>query len=41
MSLIEDENLEAITGWSKKSALTKISGIINTVVRRGINLNYV
>ena len=41
VGLVEDENLEAITSWSKNCTLSKIAGIINTVVRSGVNFHNV
>jgi hypothetical protein len=41
MGLIEDEDLVAVSSWSKDCSLSQISGIVNTVMRCGINFNYV
>jgi hypothetical protein len=41
VGLIENEDLESISGWSKDCSLTKISGIINTVVAGCVNFYYV
>ena len=41
MSLIEDENLVAISSWSKDGSLSQIPGVINTVVTSGIDFNNV
>jgi hypothetical protein len=39
VSLIKDEDLEAIPGGSKHSPLTKFAGVINTVVAGGIDFD--
>lgn len=39
VSLIEDEDLVTVTGRSKDSALTQITGVINTVVAGGVNFD--
>jgi hypothetical protein len=41
VGLIEDEDFVAITSWSKDCSLTQISGIVNTVMARSVNFNYV
>jgi hypothetical protein len=41
MSLIEDEDLVAISGWRKDCSLSQISCVINTVVACRVNFNYV
>jgi hypothetical protein len=39
VSLIEDEDLVTVTGRSKDSALTQITGVIDTVVAGGVNFD--
>jgi hypothetical protein len=41
VSLVENENLVAITSRRISSSLTEFAGVVNTIVRSGINLNYV
>jgi len=41
VGLVQDENLEAISGGGKHRTLAQISSIVNTVVAIGINLNNV
>jgi hypothetical protein len=41
VSLIQNEDLEAISGWSENSSFSEVPGIINTVVRSGIDFNNV
>jgi hypothetical protein len=41
VGLIQDEDFEAITSWSKNCSFSKVSGIIYTVVRGSINFNYI
>jgi hypothetical protein len=39
VSLIEDKDFEAVAGWGKECSFTKVTGIINTVVRSCVDLN--
>ena len=39
MCFIENKDFVAITSWSKHSAFAEISGVINTIVARCINLD--
>jgi hypothetical protein len=39
VSLIEDEDLVAVASRCKDGALSKVSGIVDTVVAGSINLN--
>jgi hypothetical protein len=41
VSLIEDEDLVAISSWRKDGSLSQIPGVINAVVGCGINFNNV
>jgi hypothetical protein len=41
VGLVEDEDLVAVTGRSKQGTLTQVTGIINTVVRSSVDLNYI
>jgi hypothetical protein len=41
VGLIEDKDFVAISGWSKDCSLAQISGIVNTVMARSVNFNYV
>jgi hypothetical protein len=41
MGLVENEDLVSVSGWSKDGSLAQISGIVNPVVARGINFNYI
>jgi hypothetical protein len=41
VSLIEDKDFEAVAGWGKECSFTKVTGIINTVVRSSVNFNYI
>ena len=41
VSLIQDKNLVAITGWCKNRSLAQFTSIIDTVVARGIDLDHV
>jgi hypothetical protein len=39
VGLIQDENLESVAGRGEDGALTKVTGIINTVVARSVNFD--
>jgi hypothetical protein len=39
VSLVQDEDLIAVASRSKDSALSEVSGIVDTVVAGSINLN--
>jgi hypothetical protein len=41
VGLIKDEDLVSVSGWSKDCSLAQISGIVNTVVARSVNFNYI
>jgi hypothetical protein len=39
VSFVEDENLVAVASRSKQCTFTKISGVVNTVVRSSVDFN--
>jgi hypothetical protein len=41
MGLIEDEDLETVPCRSENGAFSEVSGVIDTVVAGGINLNHI
>jgi hypothetical protein len=41
VSLVKDEDLVAVAGRCVTSALAQFAGVVNTIVRCGIDLNYV
>jgi hypothetical protein len=39
VSLIQNEDFVAISGWGENSSFSEVSGIINAVVRSSIDFN--
>ena len=39
VGLVQDENLVAVSSWSKHCSFAKLPGVINTVMRCRVNLN--
>lgn len=41
VSFVQNKDLVAVSGWRVNGSLSKLSGIVNSIVRRSIDLNHI